>query len=396
MRILMVVQRYGSDVFGGAEAYARSLASRLASRGHDVHVLTSCARNYVSWANHYPEGTETIDGVTVHRLPAAIERTRLAADFDLRTFSTHPWVAPHIQREWMRQQGPFLPGLVGWLKANSGLFEVNVFVTYLYYTCWAGLPAARSPSILHPTAHDELPAYLPLYDQLFRFPRGLAFLTPEEADFVTRRFRVHQPSITTGIGIELERPGDAGAFRARYGLGDRPYVVSVGRVDPGKGSRELFEFFAEYKRRRPGTLTLVYIGKEVGPLPEHPDVVMTGFVPDEVKDGGVRGAELLIQPSFFESFSLVLAEAWADGKAALVQGRSPVLVGQARRSGGGIPYEGYAEFEAGLDMLLEDQALRQRMGLAGQAHVRMEYHWDHVLDAYEGFLERIASPATTP
>jgi len=392
MRLLMVVQRYGVDVFGGAEAYARQLATRLAARGHEMDVLTSCARDYVSWANHYPPGSEVIEGVNVHRLPAAIERTGLAADLDLRMFSSPPWLAPHMQREWMRQQGPFLPGLVPWLRQNSGGYDANIFITYLYYTSWAGLPAAQAPSILHPTAHDELPAYLPLYDQLFRFPRALAFLTPEEGEFVHRRFRTTQPSIVTGIGIELERPGDAAAFRERHGLGARPYLVSVGRVDPGKGSRELFEFFARYKQRNPGNLALVYIGETIYPLPEHPDVVMTGFVSDEEKDAGVRGADVLVQPSFFESFSLVLAEAWADGKPALVQGRSPVLVGQARRSGGGIPFMGYAEFEAGLDLLLGDPDLRQRMGRAGQSHVRHEYSWDHVLSEYEVFLERIATP----
>ena len=393
MRLLMVVQRYGPDVFGGAEAYARQLATRLAARGHVVEVLTSCARDYVTWANHYAAGTEAMEGVTVHRLPTQIERTGLAADLDLRMFMSPPWLAPHMQREWMRQQGPWLPGLVPWMRQYSGDYDANIFVTYLYYTAWAGLPAAQAPSILHPTAHDELPAYLPLYDQLFRFPRALAYLTPEEGEFVRQRFRAKQPSIVTGIGIDLDRPRDAAAFRARHGLGDRPYLVSVGRVDPGKGSRELFEFFARYKQRHPGNLALVYIGETIYPLPAHDDVVMTGFVSDEEKDAGVRGAEILVQPSFFESFSLVLAEAWADGKPALVQGRSPVLVGQARRSGGGLPYRGYAEFEAGLDMLLEDPGLRREMGAAGQAHVRARYAWDHVLGEYEDFALRLATPA---
>ncbi|GAC1327469.1 MAG: glycosyltransferase family 4 protein [Candidatus Dormibacteria bacterium] len=393
MRLLLVIQRYGADVFGGAETYARQLATRLAGRGHEVHVLTSCARDYVSWANHYPAGDEVSEGVHLHRLPTAIERTRLAAELDLRVFSSPPWLAPHVQREWMRQQGPYLPGLQPWLRRESGGFDANIFITYLYYTAYAGLKAAQAPSILHPTAHDELPGYLPLYDQLFRFPRALAFLTPEEGDFVRKRFRVQQPSIVTGIGIELDRRGDAVTFRERHGLGDRPYLVSVGRVDPGKGSRELFEFFIRYKERHPGNLALVYIGETIHPLPGHPDVVMTGFVSDEQKDAGVRGAGVLVQPSFFESFSLVLAEAWADGKPALVQARSPVLVGQAKRSGGGLPYQGYAEFEAGLDLLLEDPGLRAQMGRAGQAHVRRHYSWDHVLSEYETFLERVTVPA---
>src|SRR5579862_2227277 len=74
MRILFAVQRYGTEVAGGAEAACRELAWRLAARGHEVHVVTSCAQSYVDWANAYPEGDTTIDGVTVHRLAVAHAR----------------------------------------------------------------------------------------------------------------------------------------------------------------------------------------------------------------------------------------------------------------------------------------------------------------------------------
>ena len=67
MKIGMVVQRYGSDVVGGAESLCRGVAESLAKRGHDIEVMTSCARSYRSWANHFPEGSERIAGV--HRAP---------------------------------------------------------------------------------------------------------------------------------------------------------------------------------------------------------------------------------------------------------------------------------------------------------------------------------------
>ncbi len=74
MRLLFVVQRYGAEVAGGSETFCRSFATRLAGRGHVVEVLTSCATSYLDWADVYAPGTETLDGVRVHRLPVA--RTR--------------------------------------------------------------------------------------------------------------------------------------------------------------------------------------------------------------------------------------------------------------------------------------------------------------------------------
>ncbi len=51
MRIAFVVQRYGLDVHGGAEYHCREWAERLATR-HRVEVLTTCARDFVTWADY--------------------------------------------------------------------------------------------------------------------------------------------------------------------------------------------------------------------------------------------------------------------------------------------------------------------------------------------------------
>ena len=73
MKLAVVVQRYGADISGGAELHARYVAEMLARR-HRVEVLTTCAHDYVTWKAHYPEGSETINGVPVRRFPVAHER----------------------------------------------------------------------------------------------------------------------------------------------------------------------------------------------------------------------------------------------------------------------------------------------------------------------------------
>ena len=50
MKLAFVVQRYGADIAGGSEMHCRQLAERLSSR-HDITVLTTCARDYVTWEN---------------------------------------------------------------------------------------------------------------------------------------------------------------------------------------------------------------------------------------------------------------------------------------------------------------------------------------------------------
>ena len=55
MKIACVVHRFGADIAGGSEAHCRHVAERLALK-HDVTVLTTCAKNHISWQNEYPPG----------------------------------------------------------------------------------------------------------------------------------------------------------------------------------------------------------------------------------------------------------------------------------------------------------------------------------------------------
>ena len=396
MRLLFVVQRYGLDVAGGAEQACREYATRMARRGHDVEVLTSCALSYVDWANSYPPGTEELAGVAVHRLPVHRPRDhRVFGGLQHRVLTGHKPVPYHLQREWMRQQGPDVPGLPPWIEARAASYDVVVFFTYLYWTTWAGLPVAArlAPTLLHPTAHDEPPLQLGVFEPVFRHPGAFGFLTEEEAELVERRFRVRRPSSVLGIGVELDVTGDAAAFRQRYGIGDRPYLLFVGRVDPHKGSDELYDQFAALKNRTPGPLALVFLGEPVKPVPRHPDVFVTGFVDDATRQAALSGCLALVHPGYFESFSMVLTEAWAHRKPAIVQGHCDVLVGQARRSGGALPYWGFGQFEAAVEAVGGDPSLAAALGDAGRRYVERRYDWDGVLTRYERLLFRTATGA---
>lgn len=391
MNLLYVVQRYGREVAGGAELHCRQFATRLAARGHTVSVLTSCAVDHTDWANVYPKGWDDLDGVRVNRLMVAPKDERRASALSRRIGTPGRSLPLHLQRRWIERQGPLMHGLVPFLADHASSYDAVIFFTYLWHPTWAGLPvaSAQTPTVLHPTAHDEPFIHLRLYDTTFRHPWGFAFSTREELNLVRRRFGFSQPSDVIGIGTDLEVAGDAAAFRTAAGLGDRPYLLYLGRVEGGKGAHELHGFFSHYKDRNPGPLALVVVGKVVESLPQRPDVVFTGFVDEGMKQGALAGALALAQPSFFESFSMVLTEAWAQQKPALVQGYSDVLVGQARRSGGGLPYCGFAEFEAAVDLLVGNAPLARRMGAAGRRYVEENYDWDVVLSRYERLVEQV-------
>ncbi len=173
-------------------------------------------------------------------------------------------------------------------------------------------------------------------------------------------------------------------------LEGRPYLVCLGRVDPSKGTKLLASLFATYKERRPGPLALAVVGPVQRPVPEHPDIVQVGEVDETTKWALLHGATALVSPSAFESFSLVLFEAWEAGRPVLVNARCAATVEHVTRSGGGIAFDSYAVLEAALDRLLEDDALQASLAAAGARYAE-QYRWPAVIERYRTFAERLAS-----
>lgn len=400
MRLLFAVQRYGAGATGGAEAACRQFATRLAARGHEVEVVTSCATDYLTWADAMPPGVAVEDGVTVHRLPVAAPRDLARfGPLDQRAVDGHRPTAGVVEEAWMLAQGPRLAGYRLWLDRRLGGVDALVCWTYLYATTWEALGAASGvvPTVLHAAAHDEPQLAAGIFDRVLAAPAAHAWFTPEERELVERRLGSGpRRGAVVGIGADLGVGGDAARFRARIGT-DRPYVLYVGRIDTAKGVDRLHRrFTAARPGGDPAGPALVLVGDGPLELPEHPDVVRVGRVDDATRADAIAGCAGLLQPSRYESFSLVLTEAWAGGRPVVVEAGSPVLAGQVGRSGGGVAVSGAAAWAAAIDELVADRHLGDRLGAAGRRYLEAHLTWGAVLDRYEELLDRAVSSGPWP
>ncbi len=80
----------------------------------------------------------------------------------------------------MKLQGPVSTGLLNYIKTNKDNYDGFIFFTYLYCSTYYGLPQVAEKAYLVPTAHDEWPIYLPIWDEFFKKPRAFIFNTSEK------------------------------------------------------------------------------------------------------------------------------------------------------------------------------------------------------------------------
>ena len=387
--VTFVTPRYGADVLGGAEAGARQLATRLAADGRDVTVITSCASSMATWADDYTAGDTVEDGVQVRRCP--VDRPR-AADFDALSDRVLPrgrTVSLAEGLDWIDQQGPTSAVLLDAVEAVDR--GVLVFYPYLYHPTVRGLPRARVPTILYPAAHRELPLELAVFDEVFAGAGGLGLQTRAEQALVHERFpaTVARPQALVGLPVEMPAAPDAAAARAALGLGDEPFVLCLGRVDRGKGTHDLVERFARFRAER-GRGRLVLAGPVAEAPPSVAGVTALGPIPDEHKFGLVAAADVLINPSFYESFSIVILEAWLAGTPVLVNGWCAPMVEHVTNCGGGLFYQGMADFDLALGRLLDEPGTRASLAAAGGDYVRRRYGWPAVSARLDGLVERVS------
>jgi len=383
MRLGMVIHRYGQGISGGAEVHCRMLALRLAGLVPDgqVEVMTTTARDYLSWANAHDEGVSSDGPVLVRRFEVAHQRNLLLFDLINRAVNLFPGRAPFwLEKLWLLAQGPNCTGLLEHLKEKAKAYDRLIFYTYLYLPTVLGLPLAasslRASPWLIPTAHDEPPLRLKIMRPVFEQAQGLGYLSPAEADLVENRFNVaHVQSEVLGAGVEAPSGIDRRAFAAKHGLDN--YILYLGRIDVAKGIPDLVRFWSQAAGRQ-SSLKLVLAGEQKMKLPPLEGVIRPGFVSEADKWSALAGAWAVVAPSPFESLNLTVLEAGAVGRPVLVNGRCPVLADYAARSGGGLTYSDAGSFGESLARLLDPEQARL-LGQRNQNYVNLEFAWS-VLD----------------
>lgn len=394
-RIAIVVPRCHERLVGGAEALAWQYA-QLLSTEYAVDVLTSTAFDYIRWDNDLKAGIELREGITIRRFHVARGRTpyfhslhRNMLDAFARSAENPPdsrycWPEA-LEEEFIRAQGPDCPELNDYLAAHGNDYAAVFFLPYLYPPTLDGIrvmPHRRWALI--PALHDEPPAYLKTFARMARSAPRILWNAEAERRLGARIWNLDAGNVVA-MTVATERVTPAQEAK--------PYLLYCGRIDVSKGCGQLLEGFAAFKATHPDSeLQLVLTGNDVLGVGNRPDVRYLGFVEEQRKFELMAGAVAFVQPSPYESLSIVLLEAMAQGTPVIVNGQCEVLVDHVEMSGSGQVYRNQTEFIAAIASTCAFGAEQRRsQGEKARDYVLGNYSREQITARLKAEVEALAS-----
>jgi hypothetical protein len=252
---------------------------------------------------------------------------------------------------------------------------------------------APEKTIVVPCLHDEPSAHLNLFREMLEQARALFFNADAESELASIGLSVTNPYRTTlGFGFADQPPAaDPDRFRSHSGV-DGPMLLYSGRIEEGKNVPLLVEWFIRYKNERPGPLVLGLTGRGDLPLPKRPDVIELGMLSRELLTDAYAACTAICQLSLNESFSIVIMEAWQQGRPAIVHADCPVTREHVEHSNGGYTPGSYTQFRDALDALLTDPAHADTLGTRGRNYVAQTYSWSNLLPRIEAAIAAYSRP----
>jgi D-inositol-3-phosphate glycosyltransferase len=220
--------------------------------------------------------------------------------------------------------------------------------------------------------------------------------TEHERQLLRQLYRVERSRVVVipqGVDTDQFQPRDQSEARRELDLPeDGKVLVAVGRVEPLKGFDILIRALAEMTER--ASVTLVIVGGDARAAAEFARLTAIAEevgVSSQVRFVGAtdhqrvayyyNAADVVVVPSFYESFGLVALEALASGVpvvASRVGGLTSTVADG--RNGYLIPWRCPEPFAEKIDLLLANPPLRLALGRAGVSAVE-RYSWANVATA---------------
>ncbi|MSP22697.1 MAG: glycosyltransferase family 1 protein [Dehalococcoidia bacterium] len=260
-------------------------------------------------------------------------------------------------------------------------------------------------------SEHESPARIGAERRLVHQVDRVVAATAHERQLLRQIYRVPAERVAViplGVDLEVFRSRDAGTARAALGIAAGARVLlAVGRLEPLKGFDILIRALAQLTDDDEVILLLAGGDERSAPERERLEAVarevvvadrvrFLGAVPHQELAQYYNAADVVVVPSFYESFGLVALEAMASG-VPVVASRVGGLVATISdgRTGYLVPWRCPEPFAEKLDLLLRNEPLRRSLGAAARASME-RYAWSTVAERLAALYEEVLTGAGAP
>lgn len=383
LRICIPTETYSPEV-NGAATFAQTLATGLASRGHEVHVICPSATGTPS--------TRWEDGVLVHRV-------RSHRWFPHPTWTIcMPWeTKPEVSR--------LLDDIAPDVVHTQAHFVVGRYA--LSESRRRGIPVVATNHFMP----DNVRPYVDAPERLLRYGSAAAWWdlrrSFEKADYLTVPTQLSADLLTengftspieaVSCGIDLSH-----FFAADDVAPDVPRVLFVGRLSLEKNIGDIIAALAQTDPDLNLHADIIGAGSEAEALRTQAALLgvadrvrLRGKVSDEELVRAYQEATFFCMPSTAELQSIATLEAMASGKP-VVLADAVALPHLCRHGENGYLFEprNVDELTAVFTRLLQmDEAERQQLGEASRSLVA-RHDVRHTLDTFEAIYRRVIAERT--
>jgi len=172
-------------------------------------------------------------------------------------------------------------------------------------------------------------------------------------------------------------------LRDKYGLGDKPYILFLGTIEPRKNIASLIKAFNEFKKRTDSPHKLVIAGTKgwlfkkvfetASNSPYSQDIIFPDVIDTEDRSLIYKEAELFVFPSFFEGFGLPPLEALASGTPVICSNNTSLLENIGSHSLLVNPHD-IGEISWAIERAVNDKSLNKYFQKNGIEHAK-QYKW---------------------
>ncbi|MEZ4743560.1 MAG: glycosyltransferase [Bdellovibrionota bacterium] len=396
MNIVIVVQRYGNGIIGGAEAHAQQLATWLEKNTDwNIEIVTSCATSYITWKNKLDKGISKEGKILINRFPTFSKRRQNIFSFWNRlTQIAHNktanitgfyFINKIIQEVWLRLQGPYCRDIPRYLKKIEEKTDLFIFFTYLYYPTVKGILQVQKKSLLIPTAHDEPPFYFKLVSKIFQSDIPLIVNSEEEARLIKKTYPETASRIIIGaIGLPDLKPTSKNIVQ-------KIYILYLGRIGLSKRTDELIDYVTKYNSlHHEQQVTLVLAGaiEKDFQVENLPNIEYKGIVSEREKSDLIFNCQAVVNASRLESLSMIALEGILAQKPLILTAHCPVLNSYCQSLETAYAYKNYSEFEKSLLEVMHSNQhaeFKAKLSLSRQWALS-KYGWEKVRQNIEQVL----------